>query len=180
MSICYILLHIRFLVEVEQNAACPFSRYQTIVTTVCAGKKLGTLRSNSIYKSLNRGCTATYISKTGRHRKVRVSEHQGVSLKAREPVKGTLSTSVRSHMFVCDHQVAWEDFKILGSESNKFFKRDKPAFVYLTKNHMVFDLANDNLTCLFYIRFIIVLLYIALLIFLLLLSLLLLLLSLGN
>ena len=23
-------------------------------------------------------------------------------------------------MFICDHQVAWEDFRILGSQSNKF------------------------------------------------------------
>ena len=82
-------------------------------------------------------CTASYIGKTYRHFKVRVSEHQGVSPRTGKPVKGTLSTSVRDHMLVCDHKVLHEDFKFLGNESNKyllelkeslFIKRDRPSF----------------------------------------------------
>ena len=51
-------------------------------------------------------------------------------------VKGTLSTSVRDHMFDCDHTAAWEDFSIIGRESNHylletkeslFIKRDNPS-----------------------------------------------------
>ena len=41
--------------------------------------------------------------------KVRISEHQGVSLTTGKQVKGTLSTSVRDHMLDCDHTVVWED-----------------------------------------------------------------------
>ena len=46
----------------------------------------------------------------------------------------TLSTSVRDHMLECDHIVLWDDFKVLGRESNQwlleikenlFIKRDK-------------------------------------------------------
>ena len=57
-----------------------------------------------------------------------------------KPVKGTLSTSVRDHMLVCDHKVVHEDFKFLGNESNRcllelkeslFIKRDRPS---LNKN----------------------------------------------
>ena len=59
-----------------------------------------TLQSSLIYKFLCRSCTASYIGKTYRHFKVRVSEHQGVSPRMGEPVKGTLSTSVRYHMLV--------------------------------------------------------------------------------
>ena len=64
--------------------------------------------------------------------KVRVIKHQGVSPRAGKPVKGTLSTSVRGYMLVCDHKV---NFKFLGNESNRyllelkeslFIKRDKP------------------------------------------------------
>ena len=53
-----------------------------------------TLQSNLIYKFLCGSCTASYIGKTYRHFKVRVSEHQGVSPRTGKPVKGTLSTSV--------------------------------------------------------------------------------------
>ena len=68
--------------------------------------------------------------------KVRVSEHQDVSPRTGKRVKGTLSTSVRDHMLDCDHTVAWEDFSIIGRESNHylletkeslFIKRDNPS-----------------------------------------------------
>ena len=99
-----------------------------------------TLKSNLIYKFSCGSCTGSHIGKTYRHFKVRVSEHQGVSPRTGKPVKGTLSTSVRDHMLVCDHRVLYEDFKFLGNESNKyllelkeslFIKRDRPS---LNKN----------------------------------------------
>ena len=55
-------------------------------------------------------------------------------------LKGTLSTSVRDHMLDRNHVVAWDDFKVLGTESNHwlleikrslFIKRDRPL---LNKN----------------------------------------------
>ena len=84
--------------------------------------------------------SASYTSKTFRHMKVRVSEHQGVSAQTGKHLKGTLSTSVRDHTLDCNHMVAWDDFKVLGRESNHwlleikeslFIKRDKPL---LNKN----------------------------------------------
>ena len=78
--------------------------------------------------------------KTYRYFKVRVSEHQGVSPRTGNSVKGTLSTSVRDRMLVCDHKVVHEDFKCLGNESSRyllelkeslFIKRDMPS---LNKN----------------------------------------------
>ena len=79
---------------------------------------------------------ASYYDKTYRHMKVRISEHQGVSPRTGKRVKETLSTSVRDHMLNCNHTVAWEDFSIIGRESNHylletkeslFIKRDKPS-----------------------------------------------------
>ena len=99
-----------------------------------------TLRSNLIYKFSCGSSGASYIGKTYRHFKVRVSEHQDISPRTGKPVKGTLSTSVRDHMLVCDHKVLHEDFKFLGNESNKyllelkdslFIKGDRPS---LNKN----------------------------------------------
>ena len=79
-----------------------------------------TLWSKLIYKFSCRSCAASYIGKTYRQFKVRVSEHQGVSPRTGKPLKGTLSTSVRDHMLVCDHKVVHEDFKFLGNESNRY------------------------------------------------------------
>ena len=95
-----------------------------------------TLQSNFVYKFKCGSCTASYYGKTYRHLKVRVSEHQGVSRRTGKRVKGTLSTSVRDHMLVCDHTVAWEDFSIINRESDHylleikeslFIKRDNPS-----------------------------------------------------
>ena len=68
--------------------------------------------------------------------KVRVSEHQDVSPSTGKRVKCTLSTSLRDYMLDCEHTVAWEDFSIIGRESNHylletkeslFIKRDNPS-----------------------------------------------------
>ena len=64
-----------------------------------------------------------------RHFKVRVSEHQGVSPRTGKPVKGTLSTSVRDHMLVCDHKVVHEDFKFLGNKSNRYLLELKESLL---------------------------------------------------
>ena len=52
--------------------------------------------------------------------KVWVSEDQSMSPRTGKPVKVTLSTSVRDHMWNCDHTVACEDFFIIGRESNHY------------------------------------------------------------
>ena len=72
--------------------------------------------------------------------KVRVSEHQGISPQTGKHLKGTLSTFVRDHMLGCNRVVAWDDFKVLGRESNHwlldikeslFIKKDRAS---LNKN----------------------------------------------
>ena len=95
-----------------------------------------TLRSNFVYKFKCGSCTASYYGETCRHMKVQVSEHQGVSPKTGKQVKGTLSTSVRDHMLDCDHIVAWEDFFIIGRESNH----------YLLETEERLSIKRDNLS----------------------------------
>ena len=65
---------------------------------------------------------------------------KGVSPRTGKIVKGTLSTSFRDDMLEVDHLVTWDDFNVLGTESNYwhleiteslFIKRDKPS---LNKN----------------------------------------------
>ena len=62
--------------------------------------------------------------------KVRVPEHQEVSPRIGKPVKGIVSTSVRDHVLVCDHQEAWDSFRILGSESNKLILELKKTLLF--------------------------------------------------
>ena len=76
--------------------------------------------------------------KTYKHVRVRVPEHQGVSPRACKPVKGTLSTSVRDHMFVCDHKVVHEDFKFLGNEPNRYLLELKEnSFIKEISHHLI-------------------------------------------
>ena len=98
------------------------------------------LRSCQIYNFTCGSYNALYIGKTFKHMKVRVSEHQGISPRTGKHLKGTLSTSVRDRMLDCNHVVAWDDFKVLGKETNHwlleikeslFIKRDRPS---LNKN----------------------------------------------
>ena len=76
------------------------------------------VRSCQIYNFTCGSCNASYIGKTFRHMKVMVSEHQGVSPRTGKHLKGTLPTSVRDRMIDCNHGVVWDDFKVLGKESN--------------------------------------------------------------
>ena len=94
------------------------------------------LWSCQVYKFTCGSCSASYTGKTFWHLKVRVSEHHGVSAKTVKIVKGTLSASVRDHMLQFDHIATWDNFKVLGRESNHwlleikeslFSKRDKPS-----------------------------------------------------
>ena len=94
------------------------------------------LRSCQIYNFTCGSCNASYTGKTFRHMRVRISEHKGVSPRTGKHLKGTLSTSVRDHMHDCNHMVAWDDFKVLGRESNHwlleikeslFIKKDMPS-----------------------------------------------------
>ena len=116
------------------------------------------LRSCQVYNFTCRSCNASYIGKTFRHMKVRVSEHQGVSPRTGKHLKGTLSTSVRNHMLDCNHVVAWDDFKVLGRESNHwlleikeslFIKRDRPSLnknIY-SQEFFYFSLMMSVVTC---------------------------------
>ena len=87
------------------------------------------LRSCQIYKFTCGSCSASYTGNTFQHPKVSVSEHQGVSPRTGRIVKSTLSTSVRDHMLECDHRVTWDDFKVLGRESNHWLLEIKESLL---------------------------------------------------
>ena len=86
-------------------------------------------------------CSASYTGKTFGHLKVRVSEHQGVSHETRKIVKGNLSTSVCDHMLERDHSVTWDDFEVLGRESQHWLLEIKESLFIKTEK----PLLNKNI-----------------------------------
>ena len=46
--------------------------------------------------------------------KVGAAEYKSASPRTRNPVKRALLTSVRDQILICNHQVAWEAFRVLG------------------------------------------------------------------
>ena len=94
------------------------------------------LVSGVIYKYTCGCCNATYIGKTKRHTRHRFSEHAGRSPLTNKPLKGQQSTTVRDHMLVCNTIVSFDNFKIIGADSNNahlcikeslFIKKEKPS-----------------------------------------------------
>ena len=71
------------------------------------------LTSNIVYMYRCSGCNATYVGMTTRHRKVRVSEHMGVSARTGEAVVGTTITAVRQHRSSRCNMIIDDDFSIL-------------------------------------------------------------------
>ena len=61
--------------------------------------------------------------------KVRVSEHQGISPRTGKHLKGTLPISVREHTLDCNHVIAWDDFKVLGKETNHWLLEIKESYL---------------------------------------------------
>ena len=69
--------------------------------------------------------------------KVRVSEHQGVSPRTGKHLKGALSTSVRDNMLDHNHIVVWDDFKVLGRESNHWLLEIKERLFIKRDRHLL-------------------------------------------
>ena len=91
---------------------------KTLVCCTNLDLKIEFLNPYNLTMSINLSAEAAHLPVRYRHMKVRISEHQDVS-----PItskRGTLSTSVRADMLICDHKVAWEDLFIIGRESNHY------------------------------------------------------------
>ena len=72
------------------------------------------LRSCQTYNFTCESCNASYIGKTFRDMKVRVSERQEISPRTGKYLKRTLPTTMRDQILDCNPIVAWDDFKVLG------------------------------------------------------------------
>ena len=84
-----------------------------------------TLLSGVINKFSCGGCNATYIGKTKRHFKKRVSEHMGVSALTGKVLKGQQSTTVKEHMLDYDHVFNPDDFILITRDISDYFLQIK-------------------------------------------------------
>ena len=90
-------------------------------------EKSKTLLSGVVYKFSCGGCNATYIDKTKRHFKKRVSEHMGVSALTGKVLKGQQSTAVRDHMLDCNHVVNHDDFILMTRDNSDYLLQIKES-----------------------------------------------------
>ena len=102
------------------------------------------MQSLLCYKFQCSSCNTTYIGKTKRHFKVRVSEHMGVSPLTGKVLKANSnSTAVRDHMLFCNTKVTFDNFSIIAKSSSDFrlkiqesllIKRDNPVLNKATES----------------------------------------------
>ena len=75
------------------------------------------LQSSVIYKFTCGSCSASYIGKTKRHLKTRISEHKGRSARTGMLISNPPFSAIRDHSHQKDHQFSASDFKILASSN---------------------------------------------------------------
>ena len=75
------------------------------------------LCSGIVYKYSCGDCDATYVGKSQRHLKTRISEHKGVSVRTEQPLTKPAFSSIRDHAWKADHKITEDNFKILTSSS---------------------------------------------------------------
>ena len=99
---------------------------------------------NRVYQFSCGSCTASYIGKTYTHMKVLVSENQAVSPRLfKKLLKGTLSTSIRNHILIYDHQNTWEQVQQISELKESFDKVwNKGILFKLKENRMTGNLLN--------------------------------------
>ena len=109
------------------------------------------LHSCQIYNFMYGSCNASYIGKTFRHMKVRFLEYQDVSAWTDKHLIGTLSTSVRYCMLVCNHSVAWDEFRVLRRITWNTWKKDKALndALLLYSQHFRGSTSRALITCKF-------------------------------
>ena len=103
------------------------------------------LVSNVIYSYSCPSCNASYIGETERHAKVRWMEHLGISCFTDKPVKGK-DTAVNEHISKCKCKSYFNNFDIIGSESNKSLRKIKESiFIKQFKPNLNIQVKSEHL-----------------------------------
>ena len=71
------------------------------------------LCSGIVYKYSCGECDATYVGKSQRHLKTRVSEHKGLSVRTGKPITKPPFSNIRDHAWETDHRIIEDNFTIL-------------------------------------------------------------------
>ena len=74
--------------------------------------------SRIIYSYSCGDCCATYVGKSQRHLKTRISEHRGVSVRTGQYLSKPSFSNIRNHAEIGNHMIKDENFKIVTRSSN--------------------------------------------------------------
>ena len=84
------------------------------------------LVSSIIYSFTCPCCNARYVGETDRHCKVRWGEHLGISCFTGQPIK-CLKTAIKDHTEILKCKPSFNNFKIIGCESNRLLRELKES-----------------------------------------------------
>ena len=76
------------------------------------------LCSGVVYRYSCGSCSATYVGKTQRHFKTRISEHKGISVRTGQPLSTPLFSNIRDHAWEADHRINDGNFEIITRSNN--------------------------------------------------------------
>ena len=78
------------------------------------------LCSNLVYKFSCADCSVTYFGNTGRHLKVRASEHLNFTAVTGKRVTNLKPSAISDHFLLTGHHGDYDNFKILSHDANGF------------------------------------------------------------
>lgn len=76
------------------------------------------LQASVVYQYKCHCCNATYIGKTKRQLRVRISEHRGRSIRTNRPLAKPPFSAIHKHSMEADHTIRVESFSVLASRAN--------------------------------------------------------------
>ena len=76
------------------------------------------LCSEIVYKYSCGDCDATYVGKSQRHLKTRISEHKGVSVRTGQHLTKPAFSNIRNHAWEKDHRILEDNFKVICKTSS--------------------------------------------------------------
>ena len=91
------------------------------------------VRSSLVYQYSCPSCTYRYVGSTYRNFYMRVNEHSGKSFRTGQRVAKPVCSSILDHSFLCNGNVNFSNFKILGYENSKKLRILESLYIFKTK-----------------------------------------------
>ena len=106
----YPQIKLRIILDNSNTIASMFRFKDRLPNMLCSG---------IVYKYSCGDCGATYVGKSQRHLKTRISEHRGLSVRTGQQLSRPAFSNIRDHAWQKEHRIKDENFKIIERSYNK-------------------------------------------------------------